>query len=87
MFGAILGRQRFEYTFKDIVMYLAHCLCLRTDDSFKDTHSLRKHFLFDKASNKFSSELDIVNIVKTLRKFKLFAQAKLDQRHRMVLRF
>ena len=87
IFGTIFGRERFQYSFKSIIMYLVHCLCLRRDESFKDIPSLREHYLFDKASSKFSAELDIVNIVKTLRKFKLFAQAKLDQRHRMLLRF
>ena len=32
-------------------------------------------------------ELDVVRIVKTLRKFKMFAQAMLAQRHRLILRF
>jgi len=33
------------------------------------------------------NELDAVRIVKTLRKFKMLAQALLSQRHRMILRF
>ena len=33
------------------------------------------------------NELDVVRIVKTLRKFKMFAQAMLSQRHRLILRF
>ncbi len=32
-------------------------------------------------------ELDVVRIVKTLRKFKMFAHAMLAQRHRLILRF
>jgi hypothetical protein len=37
----------------------------------------KKHFLFEKAEEKFMQELDVVRIVKTLRKFKMFAQAML----------
>jgi hypothetical protein len=33
--------------------------------------------LFEKASGKFMNELDIVRIVRTLRKFKMLAQALL----------
>ena len=33
------------------------------------------------------NELDVVRVVKTLRKFKMLAQAMLSQRHRMILRF
>jgi hypothetical protein len=43
----------------------------RTDKNFK------RHFLFEKAEEKFMQELDVVRIVKTLRKFKMFAQAML----------
>jgi hypothetical protein len=32
-------------------------------------------------------ELDVVRVVKTLRKFKIFAKAIMAQRHRMILRF
>ena len=32
-------------------------------------------------------ELDVVRIVKTLRRYKMLAQSLLSQRHRMVLRF
>lgn len=49
--------------------------------------SFKKHYLFEKAEEKFMQELDVVRIVKTLRKFKMFAQAMMAQRHRMILRF
>lgn len=48
---------------------------------------MKRHFLFEKAEKKFMQELDVVRVVKTLRKFKMLAQAMLSQRHRMVLRF
>jgi len=38
---------------------------------------VKRHFLFEKASGKFMNELDIVRIVRTLRKFKMLAEALL----------
>ena len=49
------------------------CFCLRdTEDNRKDP-SIKKHFLFEKAEEKFKNELDVVRIVRTLRKFKMLA--------------
>ena len=45
------------------------------------------HYLLSKAEDKFNRELDIVQIVKTLRRYKMFAQAMLSQRHRLLLKF
>jgi transketolase len=43
--------------------------------------------LFAKAQAKFRQELDVVRIVKTLRRYKMFAQAMLSQKHRLLLKF
>ena len=40
--------------------------------SSRDTY-FKKHYLFEKAEDKFNNELDVVRIVKTLRKFKMLA--------------
>lgn len=34
---------------------------------------MKKHFLFEKAEDKFMNELDVVRIVRSLRKFKMLA--------------
>jgi hypothetical protein len=38
---------------------------------------IKNHYLFDKAEEKIRNELDVVRILKTLRRFKMFAQAML----------
>lgn len=43
--------------------------------------------MFHKAETKFRQELDVVRIVKTLRRYKMFAQAMLSQKHRLLLKF
>ena len=48
---------------------------------------IKKHFLFHKADQKIRNELDVVRILKTLRRFKMYAQAMLSQKHRLLLKF
>jgi hypothetical protein len=62
-------------------------MCLRSVSNNRRRRTYKKHFLFEKAEEKFMNELDVVRIVKTQRKFKMLAQALLSQRHRMILRF
>jgi len=53
------------------------CLCIRDLGDHRRDKNFKRHFLFEKAEEKFMQELDVVRIVKTLRKFKMFAQAML----------
>ena len=62
-------------------------MCLRRINKFRDRKHFKQHFLFKKAEDKFNNELDAIRIVKTLRKFKMLAQAMLSQKHRLILRF
>lgn len=87
MYEAILSRERILYSISNIFSYMLNCLCCRRPVSYKGNERLKPHYLFKKAAEKYKKELDIVNIVKTIRRFKLFAQAMLAQRHRMLLRF
>jgi hypothetical protein len=66
---------------------MIRCFCIRNISDDRRDKYFKKHFLFKKAKEKFMNELDAVRIVKTLRKFKMLAQALLSQRHRMILRF
>jgi hypothetical protein len=77
MYEAILSRERILYSISNIFGYMLNCLCCRRPVSYKGNERLKKHYLFKKAAEKYKKELDIVNIVKTIRKFKLFAQAML----------
>ena len=75
LFFAFLNRARFKYTLGNIFEYMIRCLCFRDIDDKEDRqlqHN-KKHFLFKKAEEKFMQELDVVRIVKTLRKFKMLA--------------
>ena len=87
LFFAFLNRARLKYTIGDIFGHCLRCLCIRSIEDRRREASFKKHFLFAKAEEKFMVELDAVRIVKTLRRFKMLAQALLGQRHRMILRF
>jgi hypothetical protein len=87
LFFALVNRSRFRYSTKHIIEYVLRCLCLRDLEEQKDRMSIKRHFLFQKAEEKFMQELDVVRIVKTLRRFKMLSQALLAQRHRLLLRY
>ena len=84
-----INRTRFKYTVFDIVNYMIRCFCLKSLNHrmIESTNLYKKHFLFHKASNRIMQELDVVRIVRALRRFKMFTQALLSQKHRMILKF
>jgi hypothetical protein len=73
LFFAFLNRSRFKFTIFDILEYAIRCVCIRDIGDYRRSKSYKKHFLFDKAEEKFMNELDVVRIVKTLRKFKMLS--------------
>ena len=77
LFFAFLNRARFDYTLSNICDYVTRCLCFKSLDDLRRMKQVKRHYLFEKAEGKFMNELDVVRIVKTLRKFKMLAQAML----------
>lgn len=67
--------------------YLFQCLCLKNLSRKKNRIIFKKHYMFKKAQVKLEEELDVISVIKTLKKFRLFIQAMLSQKHRMLLRF
>ena len=78
LFFAFINRARFSYTIRDIFAYLFKCMCIRGVSNNRNKSNFKKHFLFQKAGEKFKNELDAVHFVKALRKFKMLAQAMLS---------
>ena len=73
LFFAFLNRSRFSYGLCDIFEYIFRCLMLRNVPDSRRDPSFKKHFLFEKAEERFKNELDVVRIVRNLRKFKMLA--------------
>ncbi len=82
----ILLRVRFTYGYKEIFTYLSQCLCLR-QKNLNDTFELRKQLLYKKGNNKLERELDIVNLVRSIRQLRLMASVLLGPTERMLLKF
>ncbi len=87
MFFAFLNRKRFNYSAKQIKEYFCRCMCLRDIGKMKSDKNLEPHYIFAKAETKLKNELDVVRIVKSMRKLKALTQAILSQKHRLLLKF
>jgi len=90
----IINRARFHYSGSDALDFLVRCLCVRkirfskTKMSKEEwSETVRKHYLYQKGADKLAKELDVVAILKTLRRVKLLTQTLITQRQKMLLRF
>ncbi|CDW82531.1 UNKNOWN [Stylonychia lemnae] len=84
---SFISRMRFTYDYTSIWQYVSQCLCIRNLGRLRNKKYFKKHFIYHKGEEKLGQELDVVSLIKTLRKFRLLAQAMLSQKHRMLLRF
>ncbi len=79
----IVHRRRFNYTGRDIAEFVLRCICFRKKKSrdYEDKElwvkDIKKHYLFDKGVNKMNHELDVLNLLRTMRKVKLLSQTLL----------
>jgi hypothetical protein len=62
----ILQRTRFTYGYPEIVHYLTRCMCIRKHNS-KLSEAHKKQVLYKKGTEKLERELDIVNLVRSIR--------------------
>ncbi|CDW73325.1 UNKNOWN [Stylonychia lemnae] len=83
----ILIRSRFKYGFEMILDYLAKCLCLRSLQKLSKNQSYKKHFLFKRGIEKLEQELDVVNLLRSIRQLRLLTQVILPLRSRLLLKF
>jgi hypothetical protein len=86
---SMITRKRFLYTFKDMVLYVIRCFCIRDLQSArkKNPKAARKHIYLAKAEDKLTHELDIMTLIKSVRNLRLISQVILSQRNKMLLRF
>jgi hypothetical protein len=90
----LINRKRFDYTIKDIMLFILKCLCFRKIKLKKYTgtkedwqKNVKKHFQFNEGEDKLFDELDVITLLKTMRRVKLLTQTLLTQQQKMVLRF
>ncbi|TNV74197.1 hypothetical protein FGO68_gene741 [Halteria grandinella] len=83
----IVKRARFIYGYRHIFQYLTKCLCLRDKAKMRKDYSVKSHYLYEKGNEKLKRELDVVNLMKTLRQLKNMAQALMPEKNRLLLKF
>ncbi|TNV84292.1 hypothetical protein FGO68_gene12595 [Halteria grandinella] len=90
----LVNRRRFLYKGKDIIAYLLRCLCFRSAKLRKYKgpkedwdQTMRKHYHFKEGEDKLFDELDVITLMKSMRRVKLLTQTLLSQSQKMVLKF
>ncbi|TNV85024.1 hypothetical protein FGO68_gene16794 [Halteria grandinella] len=84
----ILLRKRFGYGYPEIFHFLIKCRCLVSRHRKKDQSSMDKsHLLYDKGNAKLGHELDIINLVRSIRQLRLLSQVLIGPTERMLLKF
>ncbi|CDW90251.1 UNKNOWN [Stylonychia lemnae] len=84
---SFISRMRFNYNLKAIFQYITQCLCIRDLSRRRNKRYYKRHYLYKKGEEKLGQELDVIQLLKTQRKFRMLSQAMLSQKHRMLLRF
>ena len=86
---SMITRKRLIYKFKDIMLYVIRCFCIRDLQKAKRSNpaAARKHIYLAKAEDKLTHELDIMTLVKSVRSLRLLSQVILSQRNKMLLKF
>ncbi|TNV84426.1 hypothetical protein FGO68_gene15845 [Halteria grandinella] len=79
-------RTRFEYGYSLLCEYLSKCICLKSKGKLKE-YSNQKHFLYEKGNEKLMMELDVLNLVRSLRQLRLMAQVMMPAKNRLLLKF
>lgn len=90
----IVNRRRFMYTACDILEYLFRFLCIRSvklkrfrGPKHKWEEHLRKHYHYNEGVDKLHDELDVITLLKSMRRVKLLTQTLMTQTQKMVLKF
>eukprot|EP00347_Sterkiella_histriomuscorum_P013675 403363802 len=85
LLSSFTNRIRFNYGTKKVLDYIFKCFCLRKKSNIKQYNY--SHHIFLKGQKKLEQELDVIQLLKNMRKFKLIQQAMLNQKNRMLLKF
>ena len=82
----LLTRSRFIYGYKELFHYLTRCMCLRKPKKHMSKFD-RSHLLYKKGNEKLKRELDVVNLIRSIRQLRLMASVLLGPSERMILKF
>ena len=85
IYETLLARTRFRYSYQEIIQYIYKCVCFRKVS--KKTKANKRHFYYHKAERKLKEEMDILNVIRSIRKLKLMAKIIFPERARTLLKF
>ena len=85
----VLLRARLIYGYTEILHYIFRCVCFRKRPKHLSEEPTlhRRHHIYHRGNQKLERELDIINIVKSIRQLRLMAQILLSPSERMLLKF
>jgi hypothetical protein len=65
---AFILRKRFYYRLQDIATYIFCCFGYRDVHGNKSKKRFKNHYLYQKGEEKLKMELDVISLIKSLRK-------------------
>ncbi|CDW72606.1 UNKNOWN [Stylonychia lemnae] len=83
----ILRRKAFRYGYQMAIHYILKCVCLRSKDSIKKNKAFKQHLKYERGNEKLERELDVVNLLKSIRQLKALLSTILPIRSRLLLKF
>ncbi|TNV84725.1 hypothetical protein FGO68_gene11045 [Halteria grandinella] len=83
----LLLRARFNYGYREIFHYVLKCKCVRGKTRQYSSMIDRRQKLYSKGNSKLEKELDVLNLVRSIRKLRLMSYVLLGPTERMLLKF
>jgi hypothetical protein len=80
-------RRVLNYKVGDILHYLIWCTQWRSTNSLKDKERFRDHLYFEIGEEKLIEELEVVNIIKSMRKLKILFNVILNKQQKFMMKF
>lgn len=77
----------FEYSFKDILRELLHCLCIRRLDKRVMKARFRKQLLYRRAMQKLNNNFDSLSLLKTMQIVRLITPLLLNPMQKLLMHF
>lgn len=84
-----LLRSRLTYGYTEILHYLLNCKCLRRHRKHRYGDDLlsRRQDLYYRGNEKLERELDVINLIKSIRQLRLMGQILLTPSEKLLLKF
>jgi len=64
-----------SYVAKDLMVYMSKCFCCRNLKLYRKLYgdNVKKHIYFDRSQRKINRQLDVVNLLKSVRNLRIIS--------------